>query len=48
MNEAKWLGLDPEIWNKYGKLGFKLEVDDPIEAIIKGIDPLSIKNKKPI
>ncbi len=43
--EAKLIGLPEEVWGKYGKLGYKVAIADPIDAIIKGVDPETVRNR---
>jgi len=40
--EAQRIGLAPEQWDKWGHSGFKIEIADPIEAIMKGVKPESL------
>jgi hypothetical protein len=39
MLEAKRLKVPPEQWQYFGKIGAKIDVPDPADKILKGLDP---------
>jgi hypothetical protein len=39
MLEAKKLGVPPNQWEIYGKIGSKVDVPDPVDKILNAVDP---------